>query len=385
MTRYLCTVGTSASQDVLKAAAFRASFGDKPPVRLTAETVAQLGGEEAAFAAMRGHFIALDHRDDTTLRHRLSAEVHSLVRMKVSPADDVVLLATDTADGVVCARLVEAYLVDRVGLSADRVRVLRVEGLQVDDGERFRRVGIVNYIQQVRRLGDERAWQGVVLNPTGGYKALIPYTTLLGMLFGARVCYIFDNGRELIDLPPLPLEFNLPLLEPRRRALEELEEKVELTEDRFWAGAAHGTRERLGALVEITRPGWVALSGLGLVALERLRALEGHRLARIYLSTKAWEDLHRAPRDWDCLGQLETLAQSTRAQIDARIEKKHGDGTRWLKPGRTADRWRVEWEGDALLVYRILEHTEYERALGHTKWNRGDYAPFVPYVLPPLT
>lgn len=379
MTRYLCTVGTSASQDVMRNKQFQARFGDKPPARLTAETVAQLGGEQAAFDAMRPHFVALDHRDDETLRRRLSAEVHSLVRLNVSPADDVFLLATDTADGMVCARLVEAYLIDRLGLPADRVRVVRVEGLQVDDGIRFRRVGIVTYIQHIRRLGDERAWQNVVLNPTGGFKALIPYTTLIGMLFGAPVCYIFDNGRELIHLPPLPIEFNLPLLEPRRHALEELEAKVELTEDRFWAGADHGTRAALGALVETTRPGWVTLSGLGLVALERLRAASGARRSRVFLSLKAWQDLHDAPPEWDCLGQLDRLAQLTRAQLDEKIETKNVDGSRWLKPGRTTDRWRLEWDGDNLLVYRILNHQDYERALGHTNWDRARYAPFVPY------
>ncbi|MDK2972617.1 MAG: hypothetical protein PWP23_2372 [Candidatus Sumerlaeota bacterium] len=385
MTRYLCTVGTSASQDIIRNPQFKARFGDNAPARLTPETVEQLGGEDAAFAAMQPLFIELDHRDEQTLRRRLSAEVHSLARLGVSADDEVFLFATDTPDGMVCARLVESYLVGRLGVEARRARVLRIEGLQVDDGERFRRTGIVNYIQTVRRLGEERAWSGVVLNPTGGFKALIPYTTLLGMLFGAPVCYIFDNGREIITLPPMPIEFDLPRLEPRRAALEELEEKVELTEDRFWVGASHETREALAALVEVTRPGWVTLSGLGLIALERLRALGGQRRSHVFLSLKAWQDIHNAPADWDCLGQLDTLAHSTREQINARIEKKHSDGTFWLKPGRTADRWRVEWEGDALLVYRVLEHTEYERALNSQKWNRSAFAPFIPYSRPPLS
>ena len=381
--RFICTVGTSASQDVMRQEPLKSRFGAGGPARLTAEVVTALGGEDAAVAAMAPHFLALDHRDDETLRRKLSAEVHSLVRLAPSPGDEVHLLATDTPDGRVCARLVEAFVAQRMGLPAGDVQVRSIEGLQVDDGERFRRVGVVNYIQEVRRLGDERAWHGVVLNPTGGFKALIPYTTLLGMLFRARVSYIFDNGRELIDLPPLPIEFNLPLLRPRLEALEELEAKVELTEDRFWRGATQEQREALAALVETTRRGWVTLSGLGLVALERLRNAGDTRPCLVFLSAKAWEDYAAAPRKWNCASQIEWLLGATRQQVEEAIDKKR-DGSRWLKPGRTDDRWRVEWEGTNLLVYRIVGHDEYERMLGRTQWPRSAYAPFISAGQPPI-
>jgi putative CRISPR-associated protein (TIGR02619 family) len=379
MTRYLCTVGTSASQQVMRAPDIMAALGVNQAPRLSAALVEQLGGEDATVRRMLPHFLALDHKDETTLRSHLSAEVHSLVRMKLDAQDEVFLFSTDTPDGMVCARLVAAYLTGPLGIPNEKVRVERIKGLQVDDGSKFRREGIINYINTVRRLGDERAWVGVVLNPTGGFKALIPYTTLLGMLCGAPVRYIFDNGRELIELPPLPIEFNLLQLAPRERALAELEKKTEMTEDRFWAGASHQERNSLAALVETTRPGWVTLSGLGLLVLERLRAADARGPIRIFLSLAAWKDLHAAPKDWDCLGQLERMARSTRAQINERIEKKHVDASLWFKPGRTTDRWRVEWEGDTLLVYRILKHIEYERALNHTQWVRTAYAPFIPW------
>lgn len=377
MTRYICTVGTSASQHPMQQPDVLEHLGGEHPRRLDSAAVEALGGEEKAVAVLRPAFLALDPGDDETLRRRLSAEVHSLVRLGLGADDDVELLATDTPDGCVCARLVKEYLEHH--LAPHAVTIHHIKGLQVDNAHRFRTEGIREYIQTVRRLGDERAWTNVVLNPTGGYKALIPYTTLLGMIHAVRVCYIFDNGRELIDLPPLPVDFNFSQLATLRETLERLEEQVELTEDDFWGRASHEEREALSALVEPSdRPGWVTLSGIGLIALERLRAAADNAPVRVLFSLRAWEDYCQAPAEWGLETQMETLRKSTRGQIDARIDKKK-DGSRWFKPGRTADRWRVEWEGDDLLVYRILEHDEYEKALGHARWDRADYAPFVPY------
>jgi putative CRISPR-associated protein (TIGR02619 family) len=378
MTRYLCTVGTSASQQVMAQPEIMTRLGAERPGRLDAAAVEKLGGIDAAVAAMEPHFLALDYRDETTLRRKLSAEVHSLVRLDPGPDDEVQLLATDTPDGVVCARLVAAYLRQRLGLRA--VHVHRIEGLQVDDGERFRRVGIVNYIQKVRQFGDASGWGNVVLNPTGGFKALIPYTTLLGMLFGARVCYIFDNGRELLTLPPLPLEFNLPLLGRLEPQLKRLEAECEIPEAEFWGSIPYEQREPLRPLLEPSdRAGWVTLSGLGVIALERLQRGRDGSCVPILLSVRAWEDYFHNPPEKDLDARLAMLSRSSRSQLQSCIEKKH-DGSSWYKPGRTQDRWRVEWEGEALLVYRILGHDEYERQLGHAKWDRKDFTPFLPYT-----
>ena len=49
----------------------------------------------------------------------------------------------------------------------------------------------------------------LILNPTGGYKGVIPFVTVLGMLYGKRSVYIFEHAEQLINLPPCHLVLTL--------------------------------------------------------------------------------------------------------------------------------------------------------------------------------
>jgi putative CRISPR-associated protein (TIGR02619 family) len=375
MTLYLCNVGTSASQAVLREPAFRTAYlaGRESAERLDAPLVAHLGGPQAAYEAMAPYFLSYDSQSDADLRKRLSAEVHSLVRLGLGAGDRVVLFFSDTADGAVCARLVEAYLRDRLGIAAEALACQRVPGLQVDDAVRFRREGVPNYFRLALREGERQGWYDVVLINTGGWKALVSYTTLLGMMFGVPVCYIFDNGRELLRLPPLPVEIDRDRLAPLLPAMERVERDTAIPADAFWGRSPHELREKYASLLEDVGGGQVTLSPLGLLVWERLRQVQGARPLAVYLSRAAWDDFVKAPRDWDVAGFLHRLR--TVADVD-RYRHPTSDSSLWLKPGNTSDRYRVELEGDRLLVYRILPHDEYERAVGRA-WPRAQYGPFL--------
>lgn len=51
----------------------------------------------------------------------------------------------------------------------------------------------------------------VYLNITGGYKALSPYLTMLGLALGSavKIFYLFAEARETIELPAFPMAFDL--------------------------------------------------------------------------------------------------------------------------------------------------------------------------------
>jgi putative CRISPR-associated protein (TIGR02619 family) len=373
MTLYLCNVGTSASQAVLREPAFRTAHlaGKENISRLDKDLVAHLGGPDDAFAAMAPYFLSYDFRTDADLRQRLSAEVHSLVRLGLNAADLVVLFYSDTPDGEVCARLVDTYLRQRLGMAADNLARERVAGLQVDDAVRFRREGVPNYFRLALRAGEGQGWYDVVLNATGGFKALVPYTTLLGMLFAVRVCYIFEQSPELLILPPLPVEIDRNRLAPLLPSMERVERETAIPADDFWGRSPYEMRQEYASLVE-EEGGQVTLSPLGLLVWERLRQAEGARTLRVYLSLQAWKDRRNAAADWDVDGFLRRLR--TVADVD-RYRHPLSDGSLWLKPGNTSDRYRVEVEGDRLLVYRIQSHDEYLRAVGQA-WQRNQYSPF---------
>lgn len=47
-----------------------------------------------------------------------------------------------------------------------------------------------------------------ILNITGGFKAVIPYLTLVGQILSIKLNYIFEDTDELITIPQLPIQFD---------------------------------------------------------------------------------------------------------------------------------------------------------------------------------
>ncbi|MBF0453130.1 MAG: hypothetical protein HQK75_20685 [Candidatus Magnetomorum sp.] len=45
--------------------------------------------------------------------------------------------------------------------------------------------------------------------PTGGYKALIPYLTIAGIIYKKPVYYIYEDSEVLLELPPPPLSVDI--------------------------------------------------------------------------------------------------------------------------------------------------------------------------------
>ena len=296
------------------------------------------------------------------MRGKLSAEIHSLVRAQITPQDNVLLLSTDTDDGEVCARLVEHYLHDRMGMPPDRVKLKRIKGLQVDDASTFRKTGVVGYIKAITDEIQKRGAENVVLNPTGGYKVLIPYSTIMAMINGLRAIYIFDNGKALLSLPRLPLEFENSRLESLLPAMDLIQSDTAILESDFWGSMPHHDRQELrDVLLENAGHGMVTLSAVGLLVHEGLIASRSPSLVRVFLSRQAIDDLVDAPKDWNALGFLQQIEHHLVSQIKLH---KLSDGTDWLKPGNTDDRYRVELNGRDMLVYRILPHDEYEKCVG---------------------
>lgn len=51
----------------------------------------------------------------------------------------------------------------------------------------------------------------VILNISGGYKSIIPFLTLMGQLYGAGLCYIYEDSDELISIPQFPVQYDWSL------------------------------------------------------------------------------------------------------------------------------------------------------------------------------
>jgi putative CRISPR-associated protein (TIGR02619 family) len=369
---YLCTCGTSAAKKLPREPRFDPAW------------VAHHGGIDTAAAVIYETFQSARMDDETALRGDLSAEIHSLARMGLTRKDTVILFSSETPDGQACAGAVKRYL-ERAQPGV-RCTVEVIVGLQVTDAQAFRTAGVLNFTKAILREIDANGAAQCVLNPTGGFKSLVPYTVLIGMLKGVPAKYIFEQSSAVIPLPAMPVEFARSRLEPIRPLLERIQQECAIPQADLEAAMAFDERSALESLFEDQGNGQVSLSPVGFLIwedLERPSALVP------YLSRRALDDLLRMRAIEGCKPDdyIARVARS-REQLEAGKHEPWSQGLFWLKPGQhTRDRYLVSVESWRLLVWRIVDHTEYDATLDQNRKGdagmrllaerRTQYAPFV--------
>jgi putative CRISPR-associated protein (TIGR02619 family) len=187
----------------------------------------------------------------------ISAELNVLSRLGLTTSDRVVLLASDNAQGRVCAEMLKKTIVDAFGLSESAVEVLRVEGLQVLDARKLREQGLKNLVKLLYNYlsNEELAYTyDIILNPTGGFKGVVPFVTIMGMLYGKRSVYIFEFAEELINLPPLPFSFDIDIYNRVKFALEFLSEEVAVPEEVYLSKVVNYVPEERDLFMAFTEP-----------------------------------------------------------------------------------------------------------------------------------
>jgi hypothetical protein len=102
-----------------------------------------------------------------------------------------------------------------------------VEGLVPAKDVDFERVGLPAFVSAVYDYvkKGERAGYNVILNATGGYKPLSSAMTIVGLITGLEIIYLFEESEQLVTIPPLPLHVNIP-------AWTQVESVVDLLENR---------------------------------------------------------------------------------------------------------------------------------------------------------
>lgn len=336
----ISSVGTSASRKL-----------NIHPNKLE-EWVKQRKSIEAASVEMFQSFENFEPNDDENLMNHLSAEIHSLVRIGINSDDLIFLFASETPDGHCCALAVEQYL--KCFWTGIRVETIPIPGLQVIDAERFRNQGVVEFVRKATKIIND--YGNVVLNPTGGYKALVPYTVLLGMLKGAECDYIFERSTSLLELPPLPVEFKRSQFEAYKDIFEAIERDSTISQTDWESRVPYQERMLLRPLIETSNEG-VTLSAVGFLFLEEMRSTSA---LVPFLSRKAIDDCFDNLAHLDDCDPFRFLTRVT-ASSEALKQSEHinmGQGLRWLKPGRTTDRYLVSVEGWRLLVWRAIREDQ---------------------------
>lgn len=366
----ICTVGTSAARNLGVKPADLANWVKQQKIK------DEISIEYAAEQVFNT-FCDISPEGEN-LKNKLSAEIHSLFRIGITNQDRVILLSSSTDDGYCCALAVEKYLKHyRNGIYA---KAERIEGLQVLDAELFRKKGVVNFVKRILQEADSYDPSNIILNPTGGYKALVPYTVLLGMLKGIRCDYIFEQSTTLLELPPLPVEFQRSQFDTYKDLFEKIERETEISQAEWDARVPYNDRKNLESLVEVSNK-QVTISAVGFLFLEEM----GKRSAYVpFLSQKAIKDCFdniAKLDDCDPFRYLSRVASSKEA-FESAIHIPVANKLYWLKPGNTTDRYLVSIEGWRMLVWRaIREDQEGSNYPNKVKVNpdsdRRAYSPFM--------
>jgi putative CRISPR-associated protein (TIGR02619 family) len=200
------------------------------------------------------------------------AEIHSLYRLDCGPSDEVILLTSDTAEGMACGTILKSTIQQIFGV--ENVSLTRVQGLQARDGDRLKKQGIpylINLLTPVLQDPQRRYAGGVILNPTGGFKGVVPFMTVLGMLYGAKVVYIFEFSNQLVTLPPLPVTLDPEIFERARPALEWAKEQAVFAPSTFFgfiSGFDPEEEPLFTGFLEIESSSEATLSPLAMVLLD---------------------------------------------------------------------------------------------------------------------
>ena len=148
------------------------------------------------------------------------------------------LLATDNAASKACANVLKKFITQHFDLDEQNIEIKRIEGLQVHDVKALKEQGFRELVKTVLNYltDDNLSYQyDVILNPTGGYKGVMPFLTVLGMLYGKPSVYIFEHAEQLIYLPPLPFTFDIDIYNRVVPALKRIDEQTAISEQEYYA------------------------------------------------------------------------------------------------------------------------------------------------------
>jgi hypothetical protein len=231
--------------------------------------------------------------------HNLVPELTSLSAISVGPGDEVALFAGESAAGIVTARVV-AQFVKQIWQAGAELEVMT--GLQTQDARLFRSVGVPRYVQSVIRWLSRPGishTHDVILNASAGYKSLVPYTTVLSLIFGVPLQYTFESSNIVFTLPPVPITCDRELLGRVQPLLTKLDAETELPQQEVLNGLNAADRDVLTPLLEMHN-GKFTFSALGLAVYERFKSppsLEpSARPAKDKDQTRNWEKVpNRSP------------------------------------------------------------------------------------------
>lgn len=308
----------------------------------------------------------------------LCAELNSLDHFGIDKSDRVILLVSDTALGRVCAEAIEKVLIKAYDFSDYQVVLRRVEGLQVHSAKTLRESGLKELVKiTLEYLQDEqlRYSTDIIINPTGGFKGVVPFMTILGMLYGKQIIYIFEHANEVITLPPMPFSFDLELYQRVRHALTYIDQNIAVSTQAYLSKIVNYTTSERDLFLAFTEPfedNLITLSPLAYCLL----SIESEQES-VMISESALEALENVEGKSTIV--INRLLKNTANPLWRTRHIKTWPTTDLLiiKQTRTAERVAGFIKGDLFYVTHIFQnHNDYERILSNYTIKDFDHSEF---------
>jgi CRISPR/Cas system-associated protein Csm6 len=142
-------------------------------------------------------------------KEKSCAELQTLYKIAEETEEEleVYLLATDTVLSVLACELIKDWLNINSKIIVLEIKI--IGGLQVDNSEIFKNEGLKNLVKVISDLNTGNT----ALNISGGYKAIIPFLTLIGQIEQIPLHYMYEDSNSIITIGKMPFSFDWTLIE----------------------------------------------------------------------------------------------------------------------------------------------------------------------------
>jgi len=142
-----------------------------------------------------------------------SAETNSLSKTNLQNGDILYFLCSNTPPGKICAQALYQYYQNRCNVQ--KITIENLKGDKFEQGLRELTDKIVEIIREQKNNANQ-----IIINATGGYKPESTYATLAGILQKVEIKYLHEEFDNLVELPPIPISFDLSLFHRNRIWIE---------------------------------------------------------------------------------------------------------------------------------------------------------------------
>ncbi len=189
-----------------------------------------------SYEKLKHALLRLEREDPSASKERreFGAEINStaslFARGVVDKLRRVVFLVSDTEEGQKVGELLVHFFSNSTlfGLKRDDCAIEKIEGLSHSDEKVFKNKGLRNLVKKMAEWVRKLKGQGlsVGINATGGYKAQIAFAVLIGQAMKVDVFYMFEKFNHIIELPPMPVSFDIEVWEKYCDLLLEAENEL---------------------------------------------------------------------------------------------------------------------------------------------------------------